>query len=107
MRAESAGITEVTEQPADRQHASECDDTDDPDWNVAFSYRQRIGLASLARARSGHCTGESLRDRFYQLQQGPDRRDANRTRAEKAYFLAPSALCELTSSGRDIVKHRG
>ena len=50
MRAEAALIAEISEHPADRQHARQRDQTDDADRDVALGDWQRVGLASL-RAR--------------------------------------------------------
>src|SRR5207237_6151526 len=47
-----------------------------------------------------------LRDWFYQLQQCPDRRNANRPCAKETNFFAPSALRELSGSGREIAHQR-
>ena len=67
MRAEAALIAEISEKPANRQHAHQRDETDDTDWDVALGNWQRIGFAGLARARSSHRAGETTRNRLYQF----------------------------------------
>ena len=94
MRTESAGICKIPEQPADRQHASECDQTDDTDRNVAFGNRQRVGFTRFARARRSHRAGQTTDQRLCQLQQSPNRRNADRAGANVSDFAAPRAARE-------------
>ena len=67
MRAEAALIAEISEDPANRQHACQGDETDDTDWDVALGNWQRVGLASLTCARSSHRARETTRNRLYQF----------------------------------------
>ena len=87
MRAEAARVAKITEHPADRQHANQRDKTDDADRNVALGDRQRVGFAGFARARGSHRAGEATRNRLHQLQQRPDRRNADRARADETHFV--------------------
>src|SRR5947209_7228333 len=100
MRAESARVCEVAENPTDWQHANQRDKTDNADRDVALGDRQRIRLAGLARARRGHRARETVQDRFAELQQGPNRGNPNRTRADEPDFVAPRALSERASRSR-------
>src|SRR2546423_11753125 len=107
MRAESALIGEVAEDPGDRQHANKGDNSDNADGNVAFADRRGIRLASLARARRRHRAGETNRDWLYQLEQCPDRGNADRARAEETHFVTPGRLRECSGSGRQVTGECG
>ena len=72
MRAETARSAEIAEQPANREHASQCDKTDNADRDITLGNRQRVCLARFACARCGHRAGETLGDGFYQFEQGPN-----------------------------------
>ena len=67
MCTETAGVGEIAEQPPDRQHADQSDNTDNANWNVALGDRQRVGLSGFARARGGHRAGEPARNRLNQF----------------------------------------
>src|SRR5713101_9431817 len=107
MRAETTARTKIAEQPADRQHADQCDNTDNTDWNVALGDRQRIGFAGLARTRSGHRAGEPTGNWLYQFQQRPDRRYADCACAEETHFVTPSTLRERGGAAGEIGHERG
>src|SRR6266513_2137061 len=94
MRSEAAAASEIAQKPADRQHASECDQTDDTDRNVAFGNRQRVGFTRFARARRSHRAGQTTDQRLCQLQQSPNRRNADRAGANVSDFAAPRAARE-------------
>ncbi len=64
MRTEAACIAEIAEQPADRQHAHQRDNTDDADRNVALRDWQRVGFAGFTRTRGSHRTGRPLATGF-------------------------------------------
>ena len=102
MRTETAGVSEIAKQPTDRQHAHQSDNTNDADWNVALGDWQCVGLTSFTRARSSHRTGKAASHRLYQLQQCPNRRDADRAGADKTHFVlhvfcASAAAAVVTS----------
>jgi hypothetical protein len=67
MRAETAAVAEISEQPPDRQHTNQSDKTDKADRNIAFGNWQRVALPGLARTRRSHCAGESARNRLDQF----------------------------------------
>src|SRR6516165_11072913 len=94
MRAESARVPKSAEEPADWQHASQGDNTYNTDWHVALSDRQRFGFARFTRARRSHRAGKTCDQRLCQLQQSPNRRNADRAGANISDFAAPRATRE-------------
>src|SRR5713101_2135336 len=59
MRAATAGVSKIAEQPPDRQHTNQSDKTDNADRNIAFGNWQRVALPRFARARRCHRAGKS------------------------------------------------
>ena len=94
MRAETARVCEIAEEPADGQHARQCDKTDNADWNVALGDRQRFGFARFTRARRSHRAGQTADKRLSQLQQSPNCRNPDRAGANVSDFAAPCAARE-------------
>src|SRR5713101_5803802 len=107
MRAETAAVAEIAEQPTDWQHADQCDYTHNAEWNVALGDRQRVGLSGLARMRGGNRTGEPTGNWLYQFQQRTDRRNADCACAEDTHFVTPSTLRERGGAAGEIGHERG
>src|SRR6476469_6671636 len=106
MRAETAAVAKVSEQPGDRQHADQRYQSNNTDRNVALSYRKSIGFAGFSRARCSHRTSESSGHGFNKFEKGPNRRNANRASADEADLCAPGFLRERRGSCRKITGHR-
>src|SRR5262245_1127652 len=106
MRAESARVSESAEKPANWQHANQCNQTDDADWNIAFRDRQRIGFACLTCARCSHRASQTADKRLCQLQQSPNRRNADRAGANISDFAAPRAARKCSQWSCEIVGKR-
>src|SRR5205807_4176826 len=106
MRAQTARGPEISEQPADWHHADQRHDADNADRDVAFGNWQRVGLARFTRARCSHRAGEAARDWLYQFEQRPNGGNADRARANKTDFRAPSFLSDRGRSRCEIPGHR-
>src|SRR5205814_6478161 len=79
---------------------------DNADRDVAFSNWQRVGFARFARTRCRHRAGEAARNWLYQFEQRPNRRNADRARADKTDFRAPGFLSDRGGSCCEIPGHR-
>ncbi len=81
-------LGEGGEQEADRDHRPDDGHGDDSDRDVALGQRQAVLPAETARAAGGERRGDALDDRADDLEQGPDRGDADRPGADEADFCA-------------------
>src|SRR5215470_15771463 len=106
MRAESTGIAKIAQQPSDRQHANQCDQTDDADWNIAFRDRQRVGFTRFTRARRSHRACQAADKGLCKLQQSPNCRNANRAGTNVSDFAAPCAASERGQWSCEIMGKR-
>src|SRR5215472_10937660 len=106
MRAKSAGVAEISEQPGNRQHTDQRYKSDNPDRNIAFSDGQCIGLSGFSRARRSHCASETSGDGFNEFEKRPNRRNTDRASTNETYFCAPGFLSECRGGRREVAGHR-
>src|SRR2546423_13643014 len=93
--------------PVDWQHANPSDDRNDADRTVAFGDRQGMGLAGFARAFGSQRARQPAHDWLHQLDQRPDRGNANRAGTDETHFRAPGRARDFGRGMSKVACERG
>ena len=95
---ERAAGDELPEQEGDRDQHGEDDQRHPADRDVALDQRQHLAAAALLRG--GERALDAADDRAEQLEQGPDRGDADHAGAEEAHVGAEDGVGDLLGRAR-------